>query len=360
MFIKHERILTMKVAYFFVTPQGEKLAKKIQSKLQGDLFGKENLKENFALAFKKYDGLICIMAAGIVVRMVAPYLEHKTKDPAIVVVDQKGQYAVSLLSGHLGGANQLAKEIAVIIGGLAVITTATDIEKQIAFDVYAAENELQIENIKELKYISGSIVQGKVIEIYCWNEAEKRKIKNYCEQNNFEMARLQFVDQPNEITTECGIFISPYLMLGEEHSKKQKFNCKHLLVLRPMVLTLGIGCKKNRNSDGVREAVEETLKKLEMSSLSLKQVATIPRKAQEIAVQELILQYKIPLHLIEEEQIANLDLAALHIQQSQFVKQTVGVASVSTACAYLASNGGNILVDKAKFSGFTLALVLLV
>lgn len=127
----------MNTAYFYLTDEGGKLAHKLAAAHPGDIYNKENFKENLRAGFGKYDSLVCIMATGIVVRILAPLIVHKTSDPAVVVLDQKGKHAISLLSGHLGGANDLAREMASISGGEAVITTATDVAGELSFDTFA-------------------------------------------------------------------------------------------------------------------------------------------------------------------------------------------------------------------------------
>ena len=341
----------MKLAYFYVTEQGKQLSEQIQKVLGGTCYGKENLKENIGMAMKEYEGIVFVMATGIVIRMIAPYIVHKTKDPAIVVLDQKGEYCISLLSGHLGGANELAKQVAHITKGRPVITTATDVEQVLAFDVFAKEHQMAIENIEQLKYISSALLQKKIVQVVC----EREEIKEVLKQ-----APVQFVDK---ITEEHGVVISPYVSkewgdrtVSMDEKMTEKSMEQHILYLRPKVITVGIGCKKNRDKTGVKEALESLLREENLSPLSLKQLTTIPRKEKEEAVQYLLKEYQIPLNIQTETSIQQLDLEQIGIAQSAFVHQTVGVASVSTACAYLSSNGGKILVDKRKFQGFTLSL----
>ena len=134
----------MSTAYFYLTGEGEQLARRLAASHPGALYNKENFKANLQEAFHKYDYLVCIMATGIVVRILAPLIVHKTSDPGVVVLDQKGRYAISLLSGHLGGANDLAREMAAISGGEAVITTATDVAGELSFDTFAKNHHMAI------------------------------------------------------------------------------------------------------------------------------------------------------------------------------------------------------------------------
>ncbi len=143
-----------------LTPQGAALARRLSRELPGaspclppaqagepgdSPFSR--LSEVFREAFAQGENLVCVMAAGIVVRGIAPYLQGKDTDPAVVVVDEAGQFAVSLLSGHLGGANELARRVAKLLGGTPVITTATDVQGLPALDSLAVEHGLIIENL---------------------------------------------------------------------------------------------------------------------------------------------------------------------------------------------------------------------
>ena len=111
------------------------------------------------------DNLVCVMAAGIVVRGIAPYLKGKDTDPAVVVVDEAGQFAVSLLSGHLGGANDLARRVAKLLGGTPVITTATDVQGLPALDVLAVEHGLIIENLAGVRPIHMALLEGRPVRL---------------------------------------------------------------------------------------------------------------------------------------------------------------------------------------------------
>ena len=117
-----------------------------------------SLTEMVAASFRRYEGHVFIMATGIVVRTVAGLLVHKTEDPAVVVVDDRGMFAISLLSGHLGGANRLAGEVAAAIGAQPVITTATDMNAVPAIDVLALELGLRIENPNAIKTVNMALL----------------------------------------------------------------------------------------------------------------------------------------------------------------------------------------------------------
>lgn len=334
----------MKIAYFYVTEQGENLAKKIQEVLGGDCYGKENLKETMKMAMESYDSLICIMATGIVVRMIGGYTVHKAKDPAVLVLDQKGNYVISLLSGHLGGANDLARLVSTITGGQPVITTATDVEQILSFDSFAKEQLMEIEELSNLKYVSSAMLSGKEVILYCNNQLMINELQERLEQSKYELVKEKYDEQDRPT-----VVISPYIENILENN---------VLWLRPKVVTIGMGCKKERDEIGGIEAIEEQFIDLKLSLSSLYNLATIPRKAKEPLIQFLSNYYQIPINQVIEEEIEQLDLEKIGITKSNFVKETVGVASVATASAYIASGRGKILVDKEKYQGFTVSVAI--
>ena len=118
----------MKTAYFWLTPQGKQLAEQLQAHFGGTVEPKADFAEAVRRAFADCDALVFVMATGIVVRTIAPLVQSKASDPAVLVLDQRGKHVISLLSGHLGGANAMAEQAAAYLGGEAVITTATDVD----------------------------------------------------------------------------------------------------------------------------------------------------------------------------------------------------------------------------------------
>lgn len=167
----------MKTAYFWLTPQGKQLAEQLQAHFGGTVEPKADFAEAVRRAFADCDALVFVMATGIVVRTIAPLVQSKASDPAVLVLDQRGKHVISLLSGHLGGANAMAEQAAAYLGGEAVITTATDVEHVPAFDLFAKENHLTIENLEELKYISGALVAGEPVSLCTAFPVEKNAFR---------------------------------------------------------------------------------------------------------------------------------------------------------------------------------------
>ena len=168
-----------KIAIWIITPNGTRLADMLSMNVSDvDVYVSQNIRETTACfkfrslsgtlekIFHQYTGHIFIMSTGIVVRVIAPLIRHKTEDPAVVVVDDRGIHAISLLSGHLGGANALTLKIADIIGADPVITTATDVNKVPAIDVLAREKSLFIENPAVIKTVNMALLKGERIQVH--------------------------------------------------------------------------------------------------------------------------------------------------------------------------------------------------
>ena len=345
----------MNTAYFYLTDEGGKLAHKLAAAHPGDIYNKENFKESLRAGFGRYDSLVCIMATGIVVRILAPLIVHKTSDPAVVVLDQKGKYAISLLSGHLGGANDLAREMAAISGGEAVITTATDVAGELSFDTFAKKHDMAIENIGQLKHISGALLSGKKVNVFTDKNAAELYSELAKEQTRGMIAILPLSEFFKTYTIESNI---PSVVIDEGLfvSNSTVPQAAPVLYLRPRTICAGIGCKRNMEQKPIEEALLQTLKEEGIHPLSLKCIATIPLKSDEPGIIGTAANLNVPLQIIPTEEIENLDISQLGIQTSEFVASQTGVLSVSTACSYLASGKGTILRDKAKYKGITIAL----
>lgn len=389
----------METAYFYLTEEGGLLAHKLAAAHPGDIYNKDNFKENLRAGFKKYDSLVCIMATGIVVRILAPLIVHKTSDPAVVVLDQKGKHAISLLSGHLGGANDLAREMASISGGEAVITTATDVVGELSFDTFAKKYDMAIENIEQLKHISGALLSGKKVNVFTDKNVEKLYPELVEEQKRgtlhiFPLSEFFKIYKINNVKTAIvGDYEavennkSNIIMNGDTSNTSESSNIYNIesdipaviidegfptklttvsdtampptppvLYLRPRTICAGIGCKRNMEQQPIEEALLQTLKEEGIHPLALKCIATIPLKSDEPGIIGTAANRNVPLKIIPTEEIEELDINKLGIATSEFVASQTGVLSVSTACSYIASGKGTILRDKAKYKGITIAL----
>lgn len=326
----------MKTAILTLGAGGMQTAQKIKEELDADIYDKEVLAGNFgakvAEIFGAYDALIFIMACGIVVRSIAPLIKDKRSDPAIVVVDEKGQFAISLLAGHLGGANSLAAKVAELTGGVPVITTATDLHQVTAFDLFAQKNDLAIENSKELKFISSELLNGGKVFFYT-DQVVKGKF----------LGKVEYAIKGGEY--DFAVALSNRLDIPLKAPK--------LLILRPRNLILGVGCKKGIKKEDLRKAVADFMQKNNRSYLSLFKAASIELKANEEGIVEFCKEAGLEFCPIATKEIKK---AEGQFSASIFVQKTVGVGSVAEACAVLAGNQAKLIANKTVYPGITLAL----
>jgi cobalt-precorrin 5A hydrolase len=343
----------MKIAVIALTGNGSNLALKLGSQMNADVFIKQefiNISDTvwtkvypidgtLALLVEKifntYEGLIFIMACGIVVRTIAPFIESKTSDPAVLVMDEKGEFVISLLSGHIGGANRIATEIAKMTGGVPVITTSTDVNGLISFDVFAVENNCCIENISVLKYISSELVNGGKVIFYSDYKLKGNKLKN------IELVSTLPEDEISK----------PLVILSNRTDITLKG--EKVLYLRPKNLILGIGCKRNTSKEQIENAIFDFLQRNNKSFKSIKCLATIDLKKDEKGLLEFCKEMNLELKIIPRQEIENIEG---NFTCSEFVKDKVGVTSVAEPCSVLASTKGRLICKKTAYQGITLAL----
>ena len=183
----------MKIASIAFTENGAKIVKMLVREIgvKGYVFEKyktdgletfNNVSSLVRDIFKKYNAIVFVGACGIAVRSIAPCVKDKAKDPAVVVVDEKGNFAIPILSGHIGGANDLSEKIATLTSGVAVITTATDINKKFSVDTFAVRNNLHIGDTKLIKEISSRILNDKKVGLY--TDYELKNVPDCFEESN--------------------------------------------------------------------------------------------------------------------------------------------------------------------------------
>lgn len=323
----------MKTAVLYLTENGRITAEKIGSQLDCCIYNKhdftEGIKKFTAAIFNEYQNLIFIMATGIVVRIISDLIKDKTNDPAVIVMDEKGRFAISLLSGHIGGANKLAEKIAYITGGIPVITTATDINNVIAFDMFAKENNCVIENIDKLKYVSSDIVNGKNIGMF----------------SDYEMEEL-----PAYLSK--GKWLESNVIISNKKDFEQEIKGNSLL-LTPKNLVLGIGCRKGITVEDIENAVIHFLNNNNKKLSAVKCLASIDIKKEEKGILDFCNRYQLDFITISRKKLEEVES---EFSCSDFVKQAVGAGSVSEACAAYAFDNTQIICKKTIYKGITLAL----
>lgn len=273
--------------------------------------------------FQSGGGLIFVGACGIAVRTIAPFVQSKTKDPAVVVVDEKGEYAISLLSGHLGGGNDLARTVARILGGTPVITTATDVRGKFAVDVWARDNDLAIPSMALAKEISAAVLAGEPVAFRSDFPVEGAVPP---ELSGGPEARLAI---------EVGVY------------RKEK------PVFAPRCLTLGLGCRRGKAPEEIGALVDRVLAEQGILPEAVAEAATIDWKRDEEGLRAFCQNRGWPLRFFSAEE---LGAAPGDFSPSAFVSRTVGVDNVCERAAVLASGGGRLLVKKQAENGVTVAV----
>lgn len=334
----------MRIAIIALTKNASRLANEIGQKLKGDVYVKEKFAthEDYAIKgnfvdfvheiFTKYQGLVFVMATGIVVRTIAGVMKDKFTDPAVVVVDEKGKFAISLLSGHAGGANRLALKVASAIGAQPVITTATDVEGVISLDVIAKDYGYYLENIEDLKKVSAAFVNGENVRFILDEDVEKIPLlKDYIK---------------NDVHSKVDAFV----YITDKEIKKPTE--KPYVILRPKNVVIGLGCKRGIAFEDLLTFIRETFENLNLRLKSIESIATIDIKKEEKGMLQLAEFLKIPLVFYTKEELRKIENK---FPISDFVFHTVGVGSVARPSAYLASNAGEEIAYLKK-NGITLAV----
>lgn len=286
----------------------------------------------------EYQIICCIMATGIVVRAIAPYLEHKSDDPGILVMDTRGDYVISLLSGHLGGANEAARLIAKRFGSQAVITTGTDVKGTMAVDVLAEKINCTIDNFTEAKDVTALILNEEPVGIL---NKEAIDLEGIVLPSN-----IRVLENASEIETCSGII---YTSIKEDGS----FDDIPSVKLVPKKIILGIGCRRNTSGKRIIEAIEKTLEKLDINKKGIKILATIGLKEDEPGIDEALEYFKGKKVIVPD---AMVQMVQSRFEASDFVYKTTGLYAVSEPCGYIASGFGTCLLEKQKLDGITLSV----
>ncbi|MFZ5643978.1 MAG: cobalt-precorrin 5A hydrolase [Bacillota bacterium] len=287
--------------------------------------------------FEKYRGLVMIMALGIAIRTIAPHIRDKRKDPAVVVLDEGGSYVISALSGHVGGANDLAREIAGGIGARAVITTATDVRGAPAVDVIARDLKLEPDPPDMTKKVNGFLARGDKVYIYT--------------EYTLPLEDSEYLSVRNLEDLEKTKGLPRVLVTG----RTDIYPSQGDTFLRPRNILAGVGCKKGAQSRDIIAEIKNAFESTQRSILSLKAIATIREKAVEKGLMEAAAELGVSIISFEKNEL-NRAIELLGLEKSLFVTQKMGVGGVCEPAAMLACRKGRMLVSKRKGPGVTVAL----
>jgi cobalt-precorrin 5A hydrolase len=294
--------------------------------------------------WKTYDQLVLCFALGAVVRLIAPLLQDKRVDPGVVAIDDAGRFAVSVVAGHLGGANDLATRCARILGALPVVTTASDVHNTLAVDMLARAQGWRAEETSALTRVAASIINGERVAVLQnagavdWWQDERTQSAN--------LVRIASLQEATPATCAALLIISDRLLDDLPETVPT-------VVFRPPTLVLGVGCRRGVSFVALDAWIKETLAINRLALLSITTLASADIKADEEGLQQLAQHYgwNFEVHSVEA-----LKAVTAVSSPSERVRQLVGTPSVSEAAALLSSQGGELVVPKCKGEGMTLAV----
>ena len=316
----------MKYAILAITRGATLLGEQLAGQLEADFFPcKGKLRTTLETVWTKYEGIICIMATGIVVRTVAPLLKDKSKDPAVVVCDEHGKFAISLLSGHLGGANALAEMVAGKTGGQEVITTASDVLGKTALDLWCRELGLVVGNKTTFTRKMGKLVDTGSLQVY----------------SKYPLPPLP----PDLIQTDtleaADLVITSLAAIKTEAA-----------LLHPKTLVFGIGCKRDTPVAVINQCIETTCSEHNLAPQSLARIASITLKQDEQGLLAAAASRQLDLRFFTSEELNTVP----GITASPTVLKVTGAKAVAEPAAMLAAGATSLLVDKMKWQGATTAV----
>ena len=289
--------------------------------------------------FPVCEALIFLGACGIAVRSIAPMVAGKKTDPAVLVIDEEGRFVISLLSGHLGGANELALLAADILKAMPVITTATDLHHRFAVDVFAKANGCGIRNMKAAKEASAALLAGERVGFFSEfpMDGDLPEGLFLCDEKGMSLEEAS-----KEHRLRIGIAVTI-------HRDCRPF--EETVVVIPRVAALGMGCRKGKESQAVLRGAEDFLDNICREALF--GLASIDIKKEEPAFLNLSREWSLPLYTYSADQLSRAEGA---FSASSFVAGKVGVDNVCERSAVLACQGGRLLMGKSAGAGMTFAL----
>jgi len=312
------------IAVIALTVHGRRLAARIAPALGAEMVAVEGgVKAAIALNWNRYKGFILIMAAGVAARAVAPLLVDKRHDPAVVVMDENGRFAISLIAGHLGGANALARRAAAISGGTAVITTASDVSGHTALDLWLCDHGLEA-SAKTVTRASAILVNNGVLRV--------------CDRVGLtlppDFKRVSSVERPDLVIAWSGTAAAGGMTAW------------------PQVLCLGVGCNRGTGAAEFETALAELLRGHGLVRQAIGSLASIDLKKNEAGLLEFAQQNDWPLKFYNKEQLNRIAVA----EPSAAVIRATGAAGVAEPAAVIAVGGGKLIVRKNKWRNVTMAV----
>lgn len=291
----------------------------------------ESTSEKIADLFKNNNALICLFSLGAVIRLIAPYLKDKKTDPAVIVIDDKTNFVISVLSGHLGGANELTQIIAQKLDAIPVITTAADVNKTIAVDLVGRELGWKIDDDSTVTKISAHMVNDENIGIY--QDAGK---KNWYKELPKNVKIYHSLEEMKNSESKGYMIISDRILEGNF--------LKNSVVYRPPSLVVGIGLHWDTSEETIKNGLSFCLQKFKLSEKSIAKLVSIKKPEDIKGLVDIGKEMGIVVEYVNREDLAEISAP----NPSDTVKAFEGTSSVSEAAAIKVS-GGKLIVEKQKF-----------
>ena len=304
---------------------------KLSNGNNGVIWYSEPTSEKIIELFKSSNALICLFSLGAVIRLIAPHLKDKKTDPAVIVIDDKMNFVISVLSGHIGGANELTEEIAEKLGAISVITTAADVNKTIAVDLVGREFNWKIDGDSTVTKISAHMVNEESIGIF-----QDAGEKNWYKKLPKNVVIYENMEDLRKSNSKACLIISDKIIDDDI--------IKESVIYRPPSLVIGIGLHWDTSKETIREGVETCLEKFKLSSKSIAKLVSIKKPQDVQGLIDLGKEMGIPIEYVDREDLAEISAP----NPSETVKAFEGTASVSEAAAIKVS-GGELIVEKQKF-----------
>ena len=341
----------VQVHILYFTQAGAALAAKLKRELAPEASvtyksGKGCCKEWTAEHFRKGNVLVYIGACGIAVRAIAPHIGSKDTDPAVIVIDEKGENVIPILAGHLGGANEWAQKIARLTEGQPVLTTATDVNGIFAVDLFAKDNQLLISDLKKAGRFTASlleereasvIIPSKYADVIRYEDGIPAELKVY-DLSDEQLESLQGTN---------AALITP------EAESSDKANTPLRLI--PRCVILGIGCRKGKSYEELRDYVEEALQELGLCREAVCAIASIDVKKEEPGLISLAADFGVPLLTFSAEELEKAELENWTFAESDRVREHVGTGNVCERAA-VSAGAGKILRGKTAKDGMTICV----
>lgn len=335
--IKTAIILTSEVSL----PIAEAIKKDV---LYSEIYSKSEIKNTVTITsindcikdiFDKVDAIIFIGAMGICIRSIAPYIKDKHTDPAIVNIDSTGRYVVSVLSGHVGGANDLTKRLALITGGEAVITTQSDNTNLWALDTIGSKFDWKTSsNADNFNHPLTTFVNKKATALLLDVTDEGTQ---YLERTKPDHVKVFYkYDDINQSEFELLIAVTPFLYTDTR---------LQTIYYHPQILHLGVGCRKQCQSEGIFDYISAELQKLNIAKESIKDISTIDLKKDEPLLTDLQARFNnLPVNIYTSEDLKDIAVP----NPSEKVEEVTSVQGVSESTAIKSADGGQLVVEKQK------------